>query len=109
MLNLTRQEKQALLFLTCVLLLGLGIDFSLKVNSRGSRLLRLSEDIGKVDLNRADKPTLMSVKGVGERLASRIIAYREENSGFREIEELRAVKGINRAVYEKIKVSLIVK
>lgn len=109
MFNLTRQERQVILFLASLALLGLGVDFLNKINSQNEFLFRLNEGIGKINLNSADKETLMTVKGVGEKLAGRIIGYRAEHAGFNDIEELKSIKGINNSVYEKIKDSFLLK
>lgn len=58
---------------------------------------------GKVSLNRATQKELETLTGIGESKAKLIIAYREANGGFRSIEELKKVKGIGDATYEKIK------
>lgn len=47
-----------------------------------------------VDLNTADEAELDTLPGIGEALAGRIIAYREENGPFRSVEELLEVSGI---------------
>ncbi len=55
-----------------------------------------------ININTADKETLMSViKGVGDKKAEAIIAYREENGSFKSIDELTNVKGIGQAMIDK--------
>ncbi len=63
---------------------------------------------GLVDLNRADRETLMTLPGIGEAKADSIIQYREENGGFHSIEEIMKIPGIKKAVYEKIREKIIV-
>ena len=41
--------------------------------------------------------------GVGPAIAERIIAYRDENAGFKSLADIMNVKGIGKATYEKIK------
>ncbi len=54
-----------------------------------------------VNINTADKESLMlAIKGVGEKRAEAIIAYREENGPFKSVEELSEVKGIGSATIE---------
>ncbi|MBI4286627.1 MAG: ComEA family DNA-binding protein [Chloroflexi bacterium] len=57
----------------------------------------------KIDLNRADVWLLKALDGVGDALAERIVAYRQQNGPFRNINELTRVPGIGPAVLEKIK------
>ncbi len=49
---------------------------------------------GRVNINTADAAALETLAGVGPALASRIIAWREQNGPFRSVEELTAVSGI---------------
>lgn len=50
-----------------------------------------------IDINTADKATLMMVKGVGERRAEAIISYREQFGPFDSVEELMEIEGIGPA------------
>ena len=45
----------------------------------------------------------MSAPGIGEKLACRIIEYRREHSAFKDLEELKNVKGMAGFRYEKVK------
>ena len=47
-----------------------------------------------IDLNLADVELLSSLKGIGPKLAGRIVAWRDQHGGFREVAELLEVKGI---------------
>ena len=57
---------------------------------------------GKVNLNKADAPTLQrELSGVGEAKAKAIVAYREANGPFASTEELLEVKGFGKALLDK--------
>ena len=56
---------------------------------------------GEIDINTADKETLMSLSGVGESFAQKIIDYRERNGGFNSVQELTNIRGIGNALVEK--------
>ena len=63
----------------------------------------------KININTADKETLMSIiKGVGEKKAEAIINYREENGDFKSVDDLVNVKGIGEGTIEKHKEQLAV-
>ncbi len=56
-----------------------------------------------IDLNAASMGELMSIPGIGERTATRIVEKREELRGFSAIDELAGVKYIGRARLERLK------
>jgi len=64
---------------------------------------RDEEQSQKIDLNRAEAWLLGALPGIGESRAQAIIAYREQNGPFNNINELIRVEGIGTATYEKIK------
>lgn len=109
MFSLTRQERGVILFLITMALVGRGIEFLIKKYSSVRTFLCFNQDIGKVNLNKADKETLIGVPGIGERLAQRIIEHREKQGDFEEIEELKKIKGITAYRYEKFKDSFYIK
>ena len=109
MFSLTPQERQVVLFLVSVALLGIGTNFLLRTNLKVGSLVAVCQDIGKINLNTADDDALMSVTGIGAKLTQRIIEYRMSHGGFRDMEELKNIKGINGNKYEKIKDSLCIK
>ena len=61
-----------------------------------------------LDLNMATAE-LMRLPGIGEVLAERILAYREETGGFSDPEELLKIKGIGEATLEELHPIVIVK
>lgn len=56
-----------------------------------------------VDVNRADLEQLATLPGIGEKLAERINAYREENGPFKSVDDLLKVKGVGPKMLEKIR------
>lgn len=59
-------------------------------------------DSQKVNINTASAEELMSLPGIGESTANKIIEYRT-NSKFQSVQELQEVKGIGAKKYEQIK------
>lgn len=60
----------------------------------------------KININKADKSELMSLKGIGEAKASAIIEYRNEYGSFVSTEEIMLVRGIGEKIYSNIKDSI---
>lgn len=62
-----------------------------------------SGETRKVNINTAASEELQTLPGVGSAKAAQIIAYREENGAFSEIEDIMKVPGIKQGSYEKLK------
>lgn len=61
------------------------------------------ENSTKININTADLKTLDSLPGIGTVRAQQIIDYRNSNSGFKNIEEIKKVSGIGESTYNKLK------
>ena len=103
MFDLTRQEKQASLFLISVILLGLGIDFVVKTNSRVGRVLKTGAHTAKLDINKVSLDELAASQCLSPKLAKSIIEYRNNYGLFRGLQDLKEIKGIGDYRFEKLK------
>ncbi len=56
-----------------------------------------------ININTAGVEELDKLDGVGPAIAGRIIDYRNQNGGFKDINELKLVSGIGDKMFEKIK------
>ncbi|MCM8779716.1 MAG: helix-hairpin-helix domain-containing protein [Candidatus Omnitrophica bacterium] len=108
MFGLTRQEKMVVLFLLGSALAGLGADFLFKRFTYLRELPEITFQKQKVNLNNATIDELISLPGIGPKTAQRIIEYRDNRGGFREIEDLRQIKGMRNETLEKIEGSVVI-
>ena len=62
-----------------------------------------------VNINRANQEELMTLPGIGEATAQKIIDYRKENGNFQTIEDIKNVSGIGDSKFNQIKSLIKVK
>lgn len=130
-LALTGTERKVAMFLVGAFIVGSGIrlfretfppDRSAEYRSSDSTFAALSaapaagnhgnrvpsQQQGLLDINTASKEQLVTLPGIGQVTAERIILYRDENGPFSTAEELRNIKGISKRKLETIKPLIIV-
>ena len=62
-----------------------------------------------VNLNTATADELATLPGIGETLASRIVAYRERSGAFNDVDDLLAIPGITERILDGIRHSVYVR
>ena len=115
MLDLTKQEKVILIFLSLTFVTGLGIS-AYKKSAQATQLVvqpykiealeeadQFIEEERFININSSNLENLRRLPGVGEKLAERIVQYRSVHSAFTFKEELMQVKGIGEKKFEEIK------
>ena len=60
----------------------------------------LEADLQKVNLNTATLEELMTLDGIGQKVAERILSFREKNGPFQKPEDLMMVKGVGEKIFE---------
>lgn len=77
-------------------------------NNGGNETLAVDSN-GKVNINTATKEELMTLPGIGESKADKIISFRESNGRFSSIEGIMEISGIKDGLFNKIKDRISVK
>ncbi|MEA3560213.1 MAG: helix-hairpin-helix domain-containing protein [Candidatus Omnitrophota bacterium] len=124
MFNLTKSEKGVIVFLAAGFLLGCGLIYFQKINSKfclsastGKRntnspvispakknFVLKSEILSKgVNINEAGEEELVQLPGIGHVLAGRIIDYREHSGYFDKLDDIKKIPGIADKKFERIK------
>lgn len=78
----------------------------LAVSILTAMMLMAGSAMAAVDINTATQSELESVKGLGPTKAKAIIAYREKNGPFKDVDELDKVKGFGKATINKLRSDL---
>lgn len=130
-LAFTKNEQKVFLFLTVVLLAGVAVkaykayiappERTMFDYTRADSLFLARSSVAAddsagmaaapavIELNSASKEQLMSLPGIGEAMAERIMLHRQEKGPFRRVEELRKVKGIGEKKFAQLKPHIEVK
>jgi competence ComEA-like helix-hairpin-helix protein len=58
-------------------------------------------DTDKVNINTAEVKELMTLTGVGRKVAEKIVEYRDTHGPFKKADELRKVDGVGNGLWEK--------
>ena len=103
MLSFTPDERKVILFLITVALIGLGIKFTIKINSPIKKFITVEANIARLNINQVNLEDLLQSQCVTVKLAKKIIEYRDSHGRFSDLEELKEVKGIGDYRYEKLK------
>lgn len=64
---------------------------------------RAKYNVQVIPVNTADTTALIALPGIGNKLANRIISFREKLGGFYTVEQIREVYGLSDSVFEQIK------
>ena len=83
---------------------GSNLETSSQENKNVSEIEKLM-----VNINTASETELQKLPGIGNSIASRIVAYRKENGKFNTIEEIQNVSGIGSSKFNNIKNYICVK
>ena len=87
---------------------GLALVLALVVSSGLAIAAGKPAPSGKVNINTATAQQLTVLPGVGEKLAARIVDYRQKAGGFKNVSELMNVQGIGEKNFLKLKSKLSV-
>ena len=68
-----------------------------------------TNEVQKININKASKEELKQLSGVGDSVAQAIIDYRQKNGKFNTIEDIKKVPGIGESKYSNIEKMISVK
>lgn len=88
-------------------ILALGLALLLAVTAGTAFAAPKPAPTGKVNVNTASAEQLTVLPGVGEKLAARIVEYRQKAGGFKSVREVLNVQGIGEKNFAKIQPYLI--
>lgn len=68
-----------------------------------------AEQTELININTATVKEMMKLPGIGKKKAEAIIAFRKENGGFQDMNDLKKIEGIGKKTFEKIKEHIVIK
>lgn len=111
MFDLEKTERFIILALTVTLLVFAGATAykksmprrPLSVEKFAPRKTPPVGNIGRININKADAGQLAGLDGIGPAIAARIVEHRSSSGPFISPEDMKKVRGIGPALYDKIK------
>lgn len=92
-----------------VLLLVAAAGNASAVTATRSETTAVATAVGRVNINTAGVKELMTLDGVGRKLAEKIVEHRTANGAFRKPADLRSVPGVDGELWEKNRERIVVK
>ncbi len=110
MIRLTLQERKVFLFVSFLFLFGLAASFFKKENECDVCMIspKANMPLGAVNINTATRDELIGLSGIGPKMADDIIARRAVQGGFKNVDELKQIKGISDKKLDLLKANLYV-
>ena len=93
-MNLKRLAAVSLAFVLAVLT-STGAAFAAAAGAKAA-------PAGKLNVNTATAQQFATLPGVGEKLATRIVDYRQKSGGFKSVQEIMNVQGIGEKNFAKL-------
>ena len=102
MFYLTPQERKFIAVIMVVFIIGAAVQLALR---RDIAPMRWAHEVRqfKININTARADQLQMLPGIGAKLASRILEYRQNNGPFKSLEELKDVDGFTDKRFSKLK------
>lgn len=100
------RSKTWIALFVLLVMLGLGADAA--AERRGDQVV-VTKAGGPVNINTAGVKQLMTLEGVGQKVAEKVVEYRAAHGPFKKPEEIRKVQGIGPGLWEKNRERIVVK
>ena len=91
-----------------IVALGLALVVSLAMTAGVALAAPKAAPAGKVNINTATAQQLAELPGVGDKLAARIVEYRQKSGGFKTPQELMNVQGVGEKNFARLQAHLTV-
>lgn len=111
MISFTQKERLVLILLSISIAAGFLARYVFAAFPASQKIFNVANDYQeylKLDVNRAKLDEFKAIPYLGEKLAKRIIAYRQEQGTIKRLEELQALEGVGAFKFQVIKRHLAV-
>lgn len=104
--------RRTAVIVTALALMPLAAGAADKPAGKSGHTTTVSTTVGadaKVNINTASVKELMTLQGIGHKVAERIVEYREAHGSFKKAEDLRKVEGVGQGLWDRNRERIVTK
>ncbi len=99
---MSKKELMVLTGLICILVLSNAVNYLRREHLKRDNTVLVQKMSIRISINGADADDLTNLPGIGPSIAQRIVEYRQTHGTFKNLGDLKKIKGIGDKLFKRI-------